>query len=73
MSAMYKFCWVLWIGGTILILASWVDVVSPTVGWVGFAIALIGTLLSFVAQKQPLHSESKSPKAGLEDQTPSAE
>jgi hypothetical protein len=34
--------------GTILILASWVDVVSPTVGWIGFAIAGVGVLISGV-------------------------
>jgi hypothetical protein len=73
MTAMYKFCWVMWIGGTALIAASWGDVVSPTIGWVGFGIALAGTLLSFVAQQHPQQSLREPLEAGPEDQTPSAE
>ncbi len=40
-----KFAWALWIAGTILILLSWTDTVTPTVGWVGFGIALGGFVL----------------------------
>jgi hypothetical protein len=37
--------WLLWIPGLILVALSWGGVVSPTVGWVGFAAAWIGFLL----------------------------
>ena len=45
---LYKLSWVLWIPGTLLIVLSWIHVVSPKVGWVGFFMAGAGTLLSFV-------------------------
>lgn len=48
----YKFAWVLWIAGSIVIVLSWVNVVSVTVGWVGFAVAMAGTLLSLVARQR---------------------
>jgi hypothetical protein len=66
---MYKFCWAMWIGGTILIVASWANVVTPTIGWIGFGVALIGTLLSFGAQQR---SPPQPPVGGNEDQPGSA-
>jgi hypothetical protein len=53
---MYKFCWLLWIGGTILIIASWGEIVTPAIGWIGFGVALTGTLLS--SQKIDLRPQS---------------
>jgi hypothetical protein len=73
MTTMYKLCWAMWIGGTILIVASWADVVSPTVGWIGFGAALVGTLLSFLAQQRPQQSRFESPGTGPKDQTSVAE
>jgi hypothetical protein len=72
MTAMYKFCWALWIVGTILIAASWADLVTPTLGWVGFGIALVGSLLSFGAQRPPQQSWPNPPEVGVEDQSPDA-
>jgi hypothetical protein len=43
--------WALWIVGTAIIVASWANVVTPTVGWVGFGIALVGTVLSSFARR----------------------
>lgn len=43
-----KLSWILWIPGTLVIAASWFNLVSPRVGWIGFWVALAGTLLSFV-------------------------
>ncbi len=37
-----QLAWFLWIPGTILIVLSWVNVVTPLVGWIGFGIALVG-------------------------------
>lgn len=45
---LYRISWGLWIAGTILIVMNWMRIVSPTIGWVGFGIALVGTLLSLV-------------------------
>jgi Zn finger protein HypA/HybF involved in hydrogenase expression len=41
--------WMLWIGGTILIVASWIRLVPNEIGWIGFVVAAVGTLLSYAA------------------------
>ncbi len=46
MNSVCQFAWYLWIGGSALIVGSWFDVVSVKVGWIGFGVALAGTLLS---------------------------
>jgi hypothetical protein len=68
MTPLYTVCQVMWIGGTILIFASWVHAVSYTFGWLGFGIALGGTLLSVVA-KQIAH---EAQEVGSAYQAPSA-
>ncbi len=60
MNPVYQFAWVLWIGGTILIIGSWVDAIPVHIGWVGFGIALAGTLLSIVSER--LSSSRKAPQ-----------
>ena len=42
----------IWTAGTILIVLSWVDVVSRDVGWIGFGIALFGVVLSAIPHVQ---------------------
>ena len=49
--AIYRLAWLLWLGGTSVILLSWVGAVSPTVGWVGFAVTLAGCGLSWLANQ----------------------
>jgi hypothetical protein len=46
-SQLYKAAWILWIAGTVVIIFSWIDVVTPTIGWIGFSATLVGVLLSF--------------------------
>ena len=48
---LHRVCWSAWAAGTALILLSWVNIVSPTVGWVGFAIACSAALLSYLPQR----------------------
>lgn len=43
--------WAVWWVGTIVIALSWFDVVSNSVGWIGFAIALAATFASVVARR----------------------
>src|SRR5687767_10418975 len=43
--------WGVWWAGTILIVLSWIDVVSNTVGWIGFAAALASTVVSVVIRR----------------------
>lgn len=49
---LYKLSWILWIAGTILVVGSWVGFVSVSVGWFGWCIALLGTILSFASRSQ---------------------
>jgi len=51
MNRVYRFSMVLWAVGTALIVGSWVDVVTPHVGWIGFGVALSGTILSMVSNR----------------------
>jgi hypothetical protein len=39
--------WWLWAGGTALIVLSWLDIVSTTVGYYGFGMGLAGSILSW--------------------------
>jgi hypothetical protein len=69
MTALYMACWALWLVGTALIVLSWMDVVSRPVGWIGFAVAAVGVLLSSAARKQPPQAmppdlESEEPTDG---------
>ncbi len=72
MTRMYRFCWVLWIGGTAVIVASWLNIVTPAVGWVGFGVALAGTLLSFGAQQRPQQPPVKPSEPHTQDDTGTA-
>lgn len=38
----------LWYAGTALVVASWVGAVSPLVGWGGFAVSLVGGLITWI-------------------------
>jgi hypothetical protein len=44
----YKAYWPAWWIGTALIVASWLNVVSPTIGWIGFALAGTAALGSYL-------------------------
>jgi len=39
---------ILWIIGTILIVLSWFNVVPNKVGWIGFGMALLGSVSSWM-------------------------
>lgn len=51
-------CWLMWIAGTIVIVLSWVNVVTPQTGWFGFGLAIFGTLLSSFARSRSRPAES---------------
>jgi len=68
MTPLYRACWALWVCGTALIVLSWVDVVPVTIGWVGFGVAVVGTLLSFAAQ-----GGARQPPPRVQDQPPNQE
>lgn len=59
----------LWIVGTAIVLASWVDVVTPQVGWIGFAIGMVGYVLSKAAPEsttQPPKTQEEPADDGRE-------
>jgi hypothetical protein len=59
---LYKLAWLIWIGGTILVVLSWDGTVSAEVGWVGFVTALIGVGLSFIPHiRTKLGKPTRSP------------
>ncbi len=43
-----QLAWLLYLPGTALIVLSWVRIVPPEVGWLGFAVAGIGALMSYL-------------------------
>jgi hypothetical protein len=43
-----QIAWILWVGGTVVIVASWTGAVTPVVGWIGFAVAGVGALISWL-------------------------
>lgn len=57
--------WILWLAGTALIVGSWVNVVPPEVGWLGFAVAGGAYLISLVAPGQVDRSRLPLTQEGL--------
>jgi hypothetical protein len=43
-----QIAWILWVAGTVVIVGSWMGVVTPAVGWIGFVVAGIGALISWI-------------------------
>jgi hypothetical protein len=42
-----QIAWWLWAVGTVLIALSWFNVVSVTIGWIGFGLGLVGSVLGW--------------------------
>ena len=49
---MRSLSWALWSMGTVLVVLSWFHVVSPAVGWMGFAAGFLGSILSVPGMKR---------------------
>ena len=67
---LYKIAWLFWIAGSIVIGLSWVNVVTPRVGWIGWGVALFGTVLSFFSRRGtccPAQSVSTPPSSVVSD------
>ena len=47
-----KISWALWIVGVILILLSWTETVSKPVGWAGFGVAALGSILGWLGRRR---------------------
>lgn len=46
-----KIIWGVWLLGALLVVLSWIDVVDPEIGWVGFSMATIASLLSRLPER----------------------
>jgi hypothetical protein len=60
-----QLAWWLWAVGTVLIVLTWVEAVSPTVGWCGFGIGLVGSIIAWglrLPQRGPQPALSKTEK-----------
>jgi hypothetical protein len=53
-----QIAWWLWAVGTILIALSWFRVVPTSVGWLGFGIGMVGSILSW-GMRPPRQSPAK--------------
>lgn len=62
-----RLLWGGWWVGTIIIVLSWVNVVPPVVGWVGFGIAAAAAFVSVV-----VHRGWKPPASGVEHSGPAS-
>ena len=67
MTPLYKISWGLWIVGTVLIVGNWIGVIPNSIGWIGFGVALAGTLLSFVSQSRGFAGAASQEKPFLCD------
>jgi hypothetical protein len=47
----YKIAWGFWIVGSIIVALSWVNAVTSKAGWIGWGVALFGTVLSFLGKR----------------------
>jgi hypothetical protein len=43
--------WIMWWAGLALIVLSWINIVSPVVGWIGFSASLASTFISVIAKR----------------------
>jgi hypothetical protein len=42
-----RIAWSFWAVGTALIVLSWFEVVTPQVGWIGFGIGMVGSVMGW--------------------------
>ena len=49
---LHRLSWLLWAAGTIVIALSWAGKVSSNAGWIGFAVAAAGSLLSLLPRRR---------------------
>jgi len=62
-----QIAWWLWAIGTVLIVLSWLDVVGPTVGWVGFGIGLAGSVVGWGLRPPSSNPQPEAPRAEKND------
>ena len=63
-SLFHRVCWLFCIGGAIVIVASWVDIVTPQVGWYGWGFAFTGAVAARLRRTPADPVESQEPHQG---------
>ena len=61
-----QIAWWLWALGTVLIVLSWVGDVSPTIGWCGFLLGLVGSVMGW-GLRPPQSSPNSAPAKSRKD------
>jgi hypothetical protein len=56
-----QIAWWLWAFGTVLIALAWFDVVSTTIGWCGFGIGMVGSVIGW-GLRPPSSIEAQPPE-----------
>jgi hypothetical protein len=62
-----QIAWWLWAVGTVLIVLSWFDGVSTTIGWCGFGIALVGSVISWGLRPPVAERPAEPPNVEKDD------
>jgi hypothetical protein len=62
-----KIAWWFWAVGTVLIVLSWFAVVSTTVGWCGFAIGMVGSVMGWGLRPPQNETKPAPPKPENKD------
>jgi hypothetical protein len=57
-----QIAWYLWFIGTVLIVLSWFKVVNNTIGWCGFGMGMVGSVMSWGVRPPKSISEQEQPK-----------
>ncbi len=57
--------WWFWAAGSVLIVLSWFRVVSPLIGWIGFGIGMVGSVMGW-GLRPPKSTQSSQPPPGYE-------
>ena len=55
----HQIAWYLWAIGSVLIVLSWFNIVSTGIGWIGFAIGMVGSVLGW-GLRPPSRSAERS-------------
>jgi hypothetical protein len=62
-----KIAWWFWAVGTVLIALSWFNVVSTTVGWCGFGIGMVGSMMGWGLRPPRDQTQPDAPKPEKKD------
>lgn len=62
-----QIAWWLWAIGTVLVVLNWLGVVNSIVGWIGFAIGLVGSVIAWGVRPPRGDEQVEIPKTDKKD------